>query len=137
MIRYAQSCSDRNNTYLQCFTQIHGVTTDNASNNDKMIEHLTMLIENFPRAANQMRCFMHILNLIAKNVLQQFEAPKLKGGKVLDEAARELAMVLDDLEGLDDDDVALKSGDDEDGGEGGDNVDDDVVDDEEDGLLDE
>jgi len=102
-----------------------------------MIEHLATLIENFPGAANQTRCFMHILNLVAKSVLPQFEAPKSKGGKVLDDVARELAAVLDDLEGLDDDDVASKSGDDEDGGEGGDDVDDDVVDDDEDGLLDE
>ena len=58
VIRYAQSCNDRYNTYLQCFTQILGVTADNASNNDKMIEHLTTLIEDFPRAANQTWCFM-------------------------------------------------------------------------------
>ena len=45
--------------------------------------------------------------------------PKLKGGKVLDDAARELAMVLDDLEGLDDDAMASKSGDDEDDGDKG------------------
>src|SRR6266700_4663862 len=49
VIRYGQSCSDRNNTYL-CFTQILGVTADNTSNNDKMIEHLATLIENFPGA---------------------------------------------------------------------------------------
>ena len=80
---------------------------------------------------------MHILNLVAKSVLWQFEVPKSKGGKVLDDAARELAAVLDDLEGLDDNDVASKSGDNEDGGEGGDDVDDGMVDDDEDGLLDE
>ena len=102
-----------------------------------MIEHLATLIENFPGAANQTRCFMHILNLIAKSVLWQFEAPKSKGGNVLDDAARELAAVFDDLDDLDDDDVALNSGGDEDDEEGTNDVGDDVVDDDEDGLPDE
>ena len=56
-----------------------------------MIEHLAILIDSFPSAANQTQCFTHILNLIAKSILCQFEAPKAKGGKVLDDAARELA----------------------------------------------
>jgi len=102
-----------------------------------MIEHLATLIENFPGAANQTRCFTHILNLVAKSVLRQFEAPKSKGGNVLDDAARELAAVFDDLDDLDDDDVALNSGGDEDDEEGTNDVGDDVVDDDEDGLPDE
>jgi hypothetical protein len=102
-----------------------------------MIEHLATLIEGFPGTANQTQCFMHILNLIAKSVLCQFEAPKSKGGKALDDAARELATIFDDLE---DDDVDLDgagNGGNEDGSEGSDDVDDDVVDDDEDGLPDE
>jgi len=135
-IRYGQGYSDRSNTYLY-FAQILGVTADNASNNDKMIEHLATLIESFPGAANQTRCFTHILNLVAKSVLRQFEAPKSKGGNILDDAARELAAIFDDLE---DDDMELDGADNEgnkDGGEGNDDVDDNVVDDEEDALLDE
>ena len=103
-----------------------------------MIEHLTTLIEGFPGAANQTRCFTHILNLVAKSVLRQFEAPKSKGGKVLDDAARGLAAIFDDLE--DDDDVELDGASNEgneDGSEVNDDVDDDVVDDDEDGLPDE
>jgi nucleoside-diphosphate-sugar epimerase len=140
VIRYAQSCSDRNNIYLQCFTQILGVTADNASNNDKMIEHLATLIENFPGAANQTRCFTHILNLVAKSVLRQFEAPKSKGRNVLDDAARELATIFDDLEDDDvdlNDDAESDGGGNEDSGEGDEDVDDDVVDDDDDGLPDE
>jgi hypothetical protein len=41
-----------------------------------MIEHLSTLIENFPGAANQTRCFTHILNLVAKSILRQFDTPK-------------------------------------------------------------
>lgn len=41
-----------------------------------MVEHLPTLVENFPGAANQTRCFNHILNLSAKSILRQFDAPK-------------------------------------------------------------
>jgi len=119
--------------------QILGVTADNASNNDKMIEHLATLIDTFPGAANQTQCFTHILNLVAKSVLRQFEAPKAKGGKVLDDAARELAAVFDELEDDDDNDEnrASSSRGNEASGDGNDDEDDDVVDDDEDGLPDE
>jgi hypothetical protein len=110
------------------------VTADNASNNDKMIEHLATLIDSFPGVANQTRCFTHILNLVAKSVLRQFEVPKAKGGKVVDDAARELAAVFDELE---DDDKGSNSGGNEEGGEGNDDEDDNTVDDDEDGLPDE
>ena len=65
---------------------------------------------------------MHILNLVSKSILCQFEAPKAKGGKVLDDAARELAAIFDELE---DNDKGLNGGHEE-GGEGND--------DDEDGL---
>src|SRR6266567_2301250 len=95
--------------------QILGVTCDNASNNDKMVEHLATLLEGFPGAANQTRCFAHILNLVAKSVLRQFEAPKEKGGKVIDHAARELAAVFGELE---DEDEVSDDGHNEGGGDG-------------------
>jgi hypothetical protein len=103
-----------------------------------MIEHLAVLINTFPGAANQTRCFAHILNLVAKSVLRQFEAPKAKGGKVLDDAARELATVFDELEDANNDNTsALNAEGNKDSGEGNDEEDDDVVDDDEDGLPDE
>ena len=61
---------------LTLLSQILGITCDNASNNDKMIENLADLIEHFPSAANQIRCFVHILNLAAKSILQQFDVQK-------------------------------------------------------------
>lgn len=39
-----------------------------------MIEELETLIEDFPGAANQTRCFLHILNLVVKSVIKQFDA---------------------------------------------------------------
>jgi hypothetical protein len=41
-----------------------------------MVEHLSTLVEKFPGAANQTRCFTHILNLVAKSILHQFEFQK-------------------------------------------------------------
>ena len=41
---------------------------------------------------------MHILNLVIKSVLHQFEAPKAKGDKVTNNAAREQAAVFDELD---------------------------------------
>ena len=53
-----------------------------------MIEHLATLNEAFPGAANQTQCFAHILNLVAKSILYQFEAPKVKGIKAINDAAK-------------------------------------------------
>lgn len=104
-----------------------------------MIEHLATLIESFPGAANQTQCFTHILNLVAKSVLHQFEAPKSKGGKVLDDAVRELATIFNELEDDDgdlNDDVESDSRGNEDSDEGDEDMDDDLDDDNDDGLLD-
>ena len=86
-----------------------------------MIEHLAILINSFPGAANQTRCFTHILNLVAKSILHQFEAPKAKGGKALDDAARELATIFDELD-------KGSNGGHEEGGEGNDDEDDNTID---------
>lgn len=56
--------------------RILSITCDNASNNDVMINELANLLDNFPGAANQTRCFTHILNLVVKSILAQFELPK-------------------------------------------------------------
>ena len=96
-----------------------------------MIEHLAALVETFPGAANQTRCFAHILNLVAKSILRPFEGPKKGKGAVEKEVA---AADVDEMD-VDNDETS-------DGGSNeGDNEcedgDDDVVDDNEDGLLDE
>jgi hypothetical protein len=60
-----------------------------------MVEHLAVLLETFPGAPNQTRCFAHILNLVAKSVLRPFEAPKK--GKAVD--GKELAAAVNEIEG--------------------------------------
>ena len=43
-----------------------------------MVEEMAGLLKKFPGAANQTRCFLHILNLTAKSILHQFEIPPKK-----------------------------------------------------------
>jgi hypothetical protein len=43
-----------------------------------MIEELSHLIDDFPGPANQTRCFLHILNLVVKSIIRQFDLPKSK-----------------------------------------------------------
>jgi hypothetical protein len=76
-----------------------------------MIEHLSTLIENFPGAANQTQHFSHILNLVAKSILRQFDVPKKDGdGEDLDDATMALEALAQELE-----DVSLAENMDEEG----------------------
>jgi len=63
-----------------------------------MVDELESLLESFPGAANRTRCFTHILNLVAKSILRQFDVPKAKAGEALDAAASALAALAADLE---------------------------------------
>ena len=100
-----------------------------------MVEHLATLIEHFPGAANQTCCFMHILNLVAKSILCQFDVTKKTTGNEsmdFDDAATALAGLAQELE--DDmptltEDVAEELPDEI--------VDDEIGDDNDDGLGDE
>ena len=67
-----------------------------------MIDKLGSILDDFPGAANQTRYFLHIINLVAKSVLHQFEPPKAKDKDLLSEAAKELAALAEDLESIDD-----------------------------------
>jgi len=100
-----------------------------------MINHLATHIDTFPGATNQTWCFTHILNLIAKSVLCQFEVPKAKGGNILNDAAKELAAIFDDLEDEDEDGPSNTNDTGDDSGESDDHDDNDNNDN--DGLVDE
>src|SRR5882762_6999209 len=70
--------------------QCLGVTADNASPNNVMIDELVDMLPNFPGQVNHCHCFLHIVNLIAKTLLKQFDVPKKDAESVLDDAEREL-----------------------------------------------
>jgi hypothetical protein len=65
-----------------------------------MIDSMAAIIEGFPGEENRVRCFNHIINLVAKSLLRLFEVSKKKRGAEaeVDEAEvalRELAGDLD------------------------------------------
>ncbi|KAI0745591.1 hypothetical protein C8Q76DRAFT_601559, partial [Earliella scabrosa] len=56
--------------------QCLAVTCDNASNNDTMIDELLKahnLGRQFGGQHARVRCFLHILNLVAKSLIRQFD----------------------------------------------------------------
>ena len=63
-----------------------------------MVEALKDLLEIFPGESNRTRCFDHIVNLIAKSVIQQFDIPKTKGNESFDDVLRELMVSAEDLD---------------------------------------
>jgi len=78
--------------------QILSVTCDNASPNDAMIDALAKLVVAFPGAANQTCCFTHILNLVVKVILRQFDVLKAKADETLDVALQALVDLAGDIE---------------------------------------
>ena len=55
-----------------------GVTCDNVSANKRMVENLAKLVVDFPGDANCARCLAHIVNLVFKIILRQFNISKKK-----------------------------------------------------------
>lgn len=96
------------------------ITCDNASNNDTMVDALKDRLENFPGESNRTRCFDHMVNLIAKSVIRQFDAPKTKGNESFDDVLRELMVTAEDL---DEEEAATREGEESDDESDDDNVD--------------
>jgi hypothetical protein len=98
-----------------------------------MIEELTNLLDDFPGPANQTRCFLHILNLVVKSIIRQFDLPKSKktsdvrdeDNSMLDAAMMELLKLAGDIDL--EEEIMASAG----------NGDDSVEDDEEEGWIDE
>jgi hypothetical protein len=80
------------------FLQILSISCDNASPNDTMMDALTELLKKFPGESNRIRCFLHILNLVAKSLIRQFDIPKAGADAALDEAEAELFSLAGTLE---------------------------------------
>jgi hypothetical protein len=75
-----------------------------------MITELANLIDDFPGAANQTRCFTHILNLVVKSIIRQFDLPNSKSNKVLNDGTKELLSLADNIEF--EEEVSSRDGDD-------------------------
>ena len=91
------------------------MTCDNAKNNDVMIQELETLTPEFAGFASHTRCFLHIVNLVAKSMLRQFDAKKVtikrdsEMAALADELAEEEAMA-DEIEDDDDKEVDNEDG---------------------------
>ena len=86
------------------------MTCDNASNNDAMIEELQELIPEFAGSASHTCCFLHIINLIAKLLIRQFNAKKTSKG---DHKLADLQKELEEEEATCQDRVPVDESDDE------------------------
>ena len=53
--------------------KVLAVTCDNVSNNDVMIRELTKLVPGFEGEVSHIRCFLHVINLVAKSLIHQFD----------------------------------------------------------------
>jgi hypothetical protein len=78
--------------------QIISITCDNTSNNDIMIDALSDLLTVFPGASNQTQCFDHIVNLIAKSIIRQFDINQSNQSASFDKALQELIRLADILD---------------------------------------
>jgi hypothetical protein len=63
-----------------------------------MVIELSHLVENFLGEANRTQCFAHIINLVAKSLLKQFDVPKKKADEAIDEAEQTLAELAEGLD---------------------------------------
>src|SRR5260370_16558524 len=56
--------------------------SDNEDKKEKGNGEVADLLDEFPGPANQTRCFMHVLNLVVKSIIRQFDSPKSKTNKL-------------------------------------------------------
>lgn len=63
-----------------------------------MIKELTKLIEDFPGESNHTRCFLHIVNLVAKSAIRIFDIPIPSVESNIDEAEKELRELAANIE---------------------------------------
>jgi hypothetical protein len=95
------------NTYISL--QILSVTANNAANNNMMTAELADKVAHFRGETARTQCFLHIVNLVVKSVLKQFDIPKKQVDNLLarDEELHELARDID----LEDEMTIVENGD--------------------------
>src|SRR5215475_8378826 len=62
-----------------------------------MITELAKILPKFSEASHTW-CFLHIVNLVAKSIIKQFDVPKKRKDEDLDDAEQELCDLAGDLE---------------------------------------
>ena len=77
--------------------QILSITCDNALCNNVMIAELAKILPNFSEDGHT-RCFLHIVNLVAKSIIRQFDVQKKRDDEHLDKAEQELCNLTGDVD---------------------------------------
>lgn len=95
---------------LTDFHQMLSITADNASSNDTMTTELAKLIDHFGGEAACTRCFLHIINLVAKSLIKEFDVPKHHSVESLDSADHDLQDLAGDID-IEDKDTIAENGD--------------------------
>ena len=72
-------------TFGMYILQILSITCDNASNNDAMVDELGETLTAFGGEAAHMQCFLHVVNLVTKSLIQQFDMHKMEADVALNE----------------------------------------------------
>jgi hypothetical protein len=85
--------------------KILSITADNASSNDTKTTALAENVTHFGGDTTQTRCFLHIVNLVAKSLLKQFEVPKNEALAFVGTAEEELREIGQGLEAEDEDTI--------------------------------
>ena len=80
------------------FPQVLAIAADNASANDVMIDELSKSLPIFPGEEHRVRCFNHIINLVAKSLLKLFDVPKKSATGTEDAAEVALQGLAGDLD---------------------------------------
>jgi len=78
--------------------KVLSITCDNVSSNNKMIEELAIQLNDFLGSASQVWCFTHILNLVVKSIMCQFDISDKKMGDIADEATQKLHRLAGNIE---------------------------------------
>lgn len=65
--------------------------------NNIMVAELAKILPRFSEVGHT-RCFLHIVNLVAKSIIKQFDVPKAENGTEMDRAAQALASLAEGLD---------------------------------------
>ncbi|KAF9225171.1 hypothetical protein BS17DRAFT_700379, partial [Gyrodon lividus] len=99
--------------------KILAMECNNAANNNVIVEELSKLAPEFAGSASHTCCFLHIVNLISKSLIHQFNMKKMSTDQDAElaelgrELAEEEATLLSKTERDDNDEVAEESDNDE------------------------
>ena len=111
--------------------QILGLTADNASNNNTLVDDLSDLLDGFQGSLTRIRCFAHILNLVVKvcqmcylgyielliveiiqAIMSQFSQTKKASSSSLDNSEDDAALKeLEDEDGEEPEELVMEDGD--------------------------